>query len=361
MFNPDIIVSAPGRICLLGEHQDYLGLSIIAAAIDLRIFVCAQCSEEENIWVDLPDISDHEKFPLNQEIPYTKNRDYLKSGLNILHRKGIRFPSGWKCFIHGDIPINSGTASSSALVVAWLKFLLEAAENPIAVNPADLAELGFQAEVAEFHEPGGKMDHYASALGGIITIDFDESVSVRSLSNPLKKFVLADSKERKDTTGTLGQIKSRVHEALAMIQTKIPFFNLRSTRTPDIDAEIAGLPPELGKTLEGTLQTRDLTSEGVRLFDSPEFDHRRFGELLNLQYQVQREKLNVSTPKMDRMIEASLQAGAIGAKINGSGEGGCLFAYTPDRAAEVAEALKYEGADTYILNIGEGVHRENWD
>ena len=32
-------VKAPGRICLFGEHSDYLGLGVIPAAINLHIAV----------------------------------------------------------------------------------------------------------------------------------------------------------------------------------------------------------------------------------------------------------------------------------------------------------------------------------
>ena len=34
-----VISSAPGRICLFGEHQDYLGLPVIAMAVDLRFYI----------------------------------------------------------------------------------------------------------------------------------------------------------------------------------------------------------------------------------------------------------------------------------------------------------------------------------
>jgi galactokinase len=58
------------------------------------------------------------------------------------------------------------------------------------------------------------------------------------------------------------------------------------------------------------------------------------------------------------MIESSLQAGALGAKINGSGGGGCIFAYTPENAEQVAEALRKSGAKTYIIRVDEGVRTE---
>lgn len=359
--HPDIVVSAPGRLCLLGEHQDYLGLSIIAGAIDLRITVSGRRRSRKHMQILLPDTDEKEEFPLDREIPYSKKRDYLKSGVNILQREGIRFPTGWECRIQGNIPINSGTASSSAMVIAWLKFLLEAAEEPRARKPEVIAELGFQAEVAEFHEPGGKMDHYASALGGVIFIDFHPPAKVKPLPNPLKTFVLADSLVRKDTTGTLGNIKGRVLEGLTEAQKKIPDFHLRTAAGPKAEAAVAALPPKLGRYLEGTLQTRGLTAEGRTLFESPAFDHHHFGRLLNRQYRVQRDKLRISNPKMDGMIETALKAGALGAKINGSGEGGCMFAYAPEKPEKIAEALKKTGAEAYVLKIGEGARLEHRD
>ena len=33
------IISSPGRICLFGEHQDYLGLPVIPMAIDRRLYL----------------------------------------------------------------------------------------------------------------------------------------------------------------------------------------------------------------------------------------------------------------------------------------------------------------------------------
>ncbi|MGB3975816.1 MAG: galactokinase family protein, partial [bacterium] len=35
--NKVIVIEAPGRICLLGEHQDYLGLEVISGAMNLKV------------------------------------------------------------------------------------------------------------------------------------------------------------------------------------------------------------------------------------------------------------------------------------------------------------------------------------
>jgi galactokinase len=243
-------------------------------------------------------------------------------------------------------------------VVTWVKFLLEAAKDERANDPEEIAELSFLTEVAEFKEPGGKMDHFSSALGGVVSIDFDEELETRKLKNSLKEFVLADSLQKKDTTGMLGYIKSHVLEGVTRIQKKVDGFNLKSPLTQRENEEIERLSPDVKRLLKGTLLTRDLTAEGRVLFESEVFDHTRFGELLSLQHDVLRDYIRISTPKIEQMMDAALNAGALGAKTNGSGGGGCMFAYAPEKAENVAEALEKTEAKAYIVRVDTGVRKE---
>ena len=86
-----IQVSAPGRICLFGEHQDYFGLPVIAAAINLRIHITGKGKSDLNLEIDLPDINGFENIDLEHEVIYTRKRDYLKSVINVLRREGVSF------------------------------------------------------------------------------------------------------------------------------------------------------------------------------------------------------------------------------------------------------------------------------
>lgn len=359
MDKRELKVSAPGRICLFGEHQDYFGLPIIAAAINLRITISGKRSRDPIIDVDMPDIGEKEHLQLRKELKYSKARDYLKSGINILQREGKIPDSGWNCLIRGTIPINSGTASSSALAVAWIKFLLEAVGDKRAGDPDAIANLAFMAEVAEFNEPGGKMDHYSSALGGVISIHFENQFKVRKLKNTLGSFVLADSLQRKDTTGTLEYIKTHVLSGMGKIQKEKPEFQLNSSPLKEYLEDIERLDKEESNLIKGTLFTRDLTAEGESLFESETFDHVKFGSLLSRQQGVLKKYLKLSIPKIDKMLDAALQAGALGGKGNGSGGGGCVFAYAPERAKEVAEALRRLDTKPFILHIEEGVRIES--
>jgi len=67
-----------------------------------------------------------------------------------------------------------------------------------------------------------------------------------------------------------------------------------------------------------------------------------------------RDGLDLSTPKIERMMDAALAAGALGGKINGSGGGGCIFAFAPGREEDVAEAIRREGGVPYIVRVDDG-------
>jgi len=60
------------------------------------------------------------------------------------------------------------------------------------------------------------------------------------------------------------------------------------------------------------------------------------------------------------MINAALNAGAYGAKINGSGGGGCMFAYAPSNPEEVKEAIIKAGGQAYIVTVDVGTTTEKF-
>ena len=63
-----IAASAPGRICLFGEHQDYLGLPVVAAAIDVRCHIESSSREDRMVHVQLEDLGTALCFDLDAYI-----------------------------------------------------------------------------------------------------------------------------------------------------------------------------------------------------------------------------------------------------------------------------------------------------
>ncbi len=353
-----LVVSAPGRICLFGEHQDYLGLPVIAAAIDRRIWISGQRREDELLDIDLPDIGGHERFSIAGPVPYEKQRDYLRSGFNVLLRKGLRLEKGYSCRVHGTIPINSGTSSSSALVVAWVLFLLVAAQDERAGDAMFVARCAHEAEVLEFGEPGGMMDHVTASFGGVLYIEFVPDLRVESLPAQLGAFVLGDSRQPKDTTGLLARVRGGSVAAMQVLQSAEPSLSYHILSEDDIRRNASRLTEEQKELLLARVGVRDLTHHARLLLRQAHPDDRHLGELLTAHHRQLGEGLRISTPKIERMIAAALQAGALGAKINGSGGGGCMFAYAPDCPEEVAQAIAAADGTPLVINVDQGARVE---
>ena len=110
-------VRAPGRVCLFGEHSDYLGLDVIAAAIDMAIEIVVTPRKDNTICINYSDLSEQDIFSLDSEIEYRSRRDYIRSSFNVMRRKGFEPKHGWNLQVSGNIPIAAGLSSSSAMTV----------------------------------------------------------------------------------------------------------------------------------------------------------------------------------------------------------------------------------------------------
>ncbi len=351
-------ISTPGRVCLFGEHQDYLGLPVIPSAISLRVAMEGAPRNDREVILHLPDIGSAEQFSLDGPLRYRIERDYLRSAVNVVRREGFTFSRGMECTVRGTIPINSGTSSSSALIITWISFLCRMSDQRRVLTPMELATLGHRAEVLEFGEPGGMMDHFSTAHGGILAIDFEPAVRVERLPARLGTFVLGDSHEPKDTKGILARVKMGVLRIAKKLAQQDPAFSLHTVSPPELASLARHLTPEEHELLAGPLETRDLTREARRLLSTPATDERLLGRLLNDHQKVLREVLKISTPKIDRMLAAACAAGAYGGKINGSGGGGCMFVYAPEDPAGVARAIEGEGGTAYVVSSDEGTRVE---
>ena len=342
-------VSTPGRICLFGEHQDYLGLPVIAMGISLRSIIKGQKRKDKQVVVHKPDLGETESFSLN-DLNYTKPRDYFKSGINICLREGLAFSSGFECEIISDVPIQAGTGSSSSIMVGWIKFLSKVADKPVDWHQQKVGELAYKAEVKEFNEPGGMMDQYSSAMGHLIYLESTPKINIRQLNLDLGTFVLGNSCEQKDTIGILQRCRNLRLDIIRKIKKLNPNFDLYSYNNVDLSS----LDEQERILFDGTIQNRDILNNALSELEKNKLNHQLIGQLLYDHHQILRDVLKVSTPKIEFMLDAAMNAGALGGKINGSGGGGCMFAYAPENSNEVVKAIKNVGGEAFTVTSDKG-------
>ncbi len=354
-----ISVSAPGRICLFGEHQDYLNLPVIPMAINLRVQIIAEPRNDKIFYISLPDVGKTEilDFSHNEEFEYTAKRDYFKSVFNVLFRKGVRFEHGYNCTISGNIPINSGTSSSSALNNVWCRFLLEIGQNVqnIWKENEQVGYLTYQAEAVEFSESGGMMDQISTAIGNLSFIDFSKNNFVTSINTELSTFILGDSLEPKNTEKILSQTKMPAISAQKKILKEGFEFSFQNSSFGELPKFKNILSEREYTVLKGMIKNRDITFAAFEFLKNKSLNHKKIGELLSEHHYYLDKYLGISTPKINKMLKVAIDAGAYGGKINGSGGGGCMFVYAPENQEKIMDAIRKVGGKAYLIKMDDGL------
>ena len=348
-------IKTPGRICLFGEHQDYLGLPVIAMAVSLYSKIKGSRNQEagNSIVIHKPDLKESESFPLS-DLSYLKPRDYFKSGLKVCINEGLSFSTGFECEISSQIPIQAGCSSSSSIMVGWIHFLSQIADNPINWTSDKIAELAYRAEVLEFDEPGGMMDQYSTASGDLIYLESQPEITITTLKTMPGAFVLGDSRVKKDTHENLRRCKTSRIEIVQRMKDVNPEFSLQTIQYMEINDYRKYLNSIEMELLLGTVRNRDILIDALGEFKSSNLDFEGIGELLTEEHSILRDILHVSTPKIDHLLDIARDTGAVGGKINGSGGGGCMFVYAPDNPEVVAAAIENAGGKAYIVHTSEG-------
>jgi galactokinase len=352
-----IISLAPGRTCLFGDHQDYLGLPVIACAINRHIKLTAEQNETKVFKINMVDIDEVRIIDINKTFLELEPRDYFGSSLRVLRRHGCIPNVGYDITVTGNIPINSGTSSSSALLLAWINFLIEAFGVDDEVTPEFIAKMGYASEVLEHGEPGGMMDHYSIGIGNIIYINTKIPFSYTIIGTELKGLITGVSGVPKETIGVIGDLKGNALLAIDIIKQNFSDFDLNQTEIEDLKKYTNYLPDRLIPFFEGAIKNHHYTKLALKEFEKPTLDLKKIGALMNGHHAVLRDLLKNTVPRIDAMIDAALKAGAYGAKIVGSGGGGSIVVMAePGNEAPVVEAILAAGAiEAYTVSVDPGV------
>ncbi|MGB1075369.1 MAG: mevalonate kinase family protein [Flavobacteriales bacterium] len=340
-----VVASAPGRICLFGEHQDYLGLPVTAAAINLICRVELTLNPGSQVVMNLPDGRPDLCFDLTG-LPDLSPRNYGLSVLRLAQEEGWLPPTGFHMRFRTHIPMASGTSSSTAWVLTMVAVISRAAG--IQFSPMEIAQKAHHAEVIAFQEPGGQMDHISCALGGMRSIGF-EPVFQTSLIGPPSgmAWVLGDSLQPKNTLDTLHRVKTAREQLFRRMPKD---FELASASA--IPAPASGPPwtTEEFNLLRATFKNRDLSAAGTEALKQG--DVMAVGDCLSAHHGVLRDAFGLSTHRIEDMLSRAQNAGAIGGKINGSGGGGCCFVlcHQPDEA-KVVQAMNAAGGRGIPIRI----------
>ena len=305
-----IISRTPLRVSFFGGgsdlqvyYQQSPGL-VLSTAVDQFIYITVNKKFDDLIRVSYSktEIVDHvDKIEHN----------IIREALKIV---GIK--KGIEIVYMGDVPLGSagtGLGSSSALAVGVLNALYAYIGRHI--DAETLAQQASRIEIDILGNPMGKQDQYASAYGGLNSIQFnaDESVFVdpviftQNTKEVLEsKFLMFYTGIERLSSSILGDQQSSIDDNFKQINQVV----------------------ELAKQGIDVLRNNDIESIGPLLHES---------WLLKKQFAQ-----GVSNPVLDEIYQSAMASGASGGKLLGAGGGGFfLFYCEPQRQAAVRKALSH--------------------
>ena len=358
--------STPSRLCLFGEHLDYHSLEVITMAIDLSFYARVSKRNDGIAVIEIKDESidtlnqdnsgcKYEKYEydLRKPLIYENSRDYFKSCFNVISKRGCDISCGFDVKMDSEIPIGKGMCSSSTMIVVLIKGILEALESNLKDDRMEIAQMAYEAEVAEFNEPGGKMDHMASAFGGICHFDFADirnPVMKRLSGLPEGGFILFDTLKRKDTIKVLATARKPVEEAVSKLGVR----SIGDVTEEDIIH--ANLEEKLTRPSVAAIRNYGILRDFLSLYDKGILTAEKLGSMLYEHHINLRDGLGISTREIEEILDTAISAGALGGKLNGTGGGGCCYVYAHEKdLGRIIEAVESKGYPGRIIHTAEGV------
>jgi len=334
---PDILVSAPGRVNLIGEHTDYNDGFVLPVAIDRNITIVAKKRNDRQVNLYSIDFDKRVEFSLD-EIERSQGdkfwANYPKGVAYFLIDEGINI-CGADMAITGDIPQAAGLSSSAAFEVASALTFTRLGESEI--NRVSLALLCQKAENQFVGVNCGIMDQFISAMGKKDHALFIDCRSLEFELVPLNlhdmKIVVCNTKVKRELAGSeynkrrnqcergveilsewLGDIK-------ALRDVSVEQFSKYSDKLPEITRKRCGY----------------VISENARVLESVEAlkadELERFGELMAKSHAGLRDDYEVSCAELDTLVDAASSVdGVIGARMTGAGFGGCTVNLVKEEA-----------------------------
>ena len=322
-----VIVRAPGRVNLIGEHTDYNGGFVLPFAIDMDVRIALIPVDEPRIRIRRVDNGETATISLDPFPPKGDAwHDYVAgTGWALArHDQPVR---GFDGVLVSTLPIGSGLSSSAALevVTAWA---LSAPDGP-AVEPLEVARISQYAENNHVGVMCGLMDQFASACGveGSALLFDCRSTEWRAVQLPdeLALVVIHSGVSHGHADNEYNDRRAaceRVVAAVARDDRSVTL--LRDIDMARLEAYRDRLDPVDYRRAFHVLTENERVLAAVAALEAD--DHVALGELMAGSQASMRDDYAITCPEIDALVELSVSVpGVVGSRMTGGGFGGCTI------------------------------------
>jgi galactokinase len=334
------VVSAPGRVNLIGEHTDYNDGFVLPIAIDRCTLAAFAPAQERKVnLASAQQEGTPASFDLDADI--TKGQpqwaNYPKGVAAGLVEKGVEL-TAMDILFDSDVPIGGGLSSSASLEVSAALAMLAAAGREI--DDYELALICQKAEHEFAGTPCGIMDQAISIMaqaGRALLLDCRDGAARHiPFDNPDLLLLVADTKVKHDLTdGGYAARRDQCYSAAAKLGVKM----LRDANADMVSAAEDNLSDKELTRARHVVSEIDRTLRAVEAMEAG--DYAAFGQLMYASHASLRDDYEVSCEELDEIVElAAGLEGVYGARMTGGGFGGCaIILADADRADSIAAAI----------------------
>ncbi len=322
-----VIVRAPGRVNLIGEHTDYNGGFVLPFAIDMDVRMALLPSDEPRIRIRRDDNAESVTISLDPfPPPGDAWHDYIAGTAWALaeHRQPI---GGFDGLLHSTLPIGSGLSSSAALEVATA-WALSAPAGPT-ITPLEVAQI---AQYAENHHVGvmcGLMDQFASACGvDDSALLFDcRSTEWRAVHLPaeLALVVIHSGVSHGHADNEYNARRAACERVVAAVAQEDPSVTLlRDIDMARLEAYREHIDATDYERAYHVITENDRVLDAVAALEAD--DHASLGELMSGSQASMRDRYAITCPEIDTLVAIAVDVpGVVGSRMTGGGFGGCTI------------------------------------
>jgi galactokinase len=330
---PSVVVRAPGRVNLIGEHTDYNDGFVLPIAIDHAMVMAARPNGTMCVNAYSMDYNSHVSLDwdnLGRVQGPTQWHHYLAGMLAVWRDAGFR-AVGFDAVLAGDVPQGAGLSSSAAFEVATGTLL-----NALTGAGVDGVTLALMAQKAENDVIGvrcGIMDQFVSAMGvedAALLIDCRD-LSYRAVSLQLEPHDLAiavvhSGVRRGLVESAYNERREQCERGVALLGTLLnrsDVRHLRDVTEAEFKSVEALLPEPVRRRCRHVISENERVQSAVLALEGN--DMVRFGALMNASHQSLTVDFEVSTQELDALVHRSWDhPGVLGARLTGAGFGGCV-------------------------------------
>ena len=342
---PEVLIAAPGRVNLIGEHTDYNEGFVLPTAINRHVVIAASPRPDNRVVVHSLDFDAETTFSLDhithdEAQPWS---NYERGVAWVLLQEGYTL-RGLNAVIAGDVPIGAGLSSSAAVEVATAHTFRILGD--LSLEDVRLALLCQRAENEFVGTQSGIMDQYASLLARDRSAILLNTTSLEHRYIPLELsdialLVINSGVQRELASSGYNNRRRECQEALRWLQEMMPERRLRSLSDLGLD-DLHQLEHAMPEVL--MMRARHVIEENTRVLEMVDaLEHEDLttaGKLLFASHASLRDLFQVSTKELDFLVNWGMENGALGARLVGGGFGGAtLHLVSKNCAAEYAEKI----------------------